>query len=201
MVVVLPLPLTPTTSTTCGLRAASMVSGTATGCRISAMSSAKAARTSSSVTSLPKRSLPSLATSLLATVTPRSAWISTSSRSSSVCWSSFFLVKRPVMLSATFFVDFESPSRRRESQPFFSVSGFSTSGFFSAAASTGAGSGSATTAGSGGCGVSTSGSTGLGGSTAGVPRRNRENQPPFFSGSVSLTAAPQESRERSSSPR
>ena len=67
MVVVLPLPLTPITSTTCGLRAGSMASGLATGCRISAMSSAKAARTSSSVTSLPKRSLPSLSTRRAAT--------------------------------------------------------------------------------------------------------------------------------------
>ena len=93
------------------------------------MSSAKAARTSSSVTSLPKRSLPSFAISRAATLTPRSAWISASSRSFSVAWSSFFLVKIPgmlsvkssVMLSVTFLADFESPSRRRPSQPFFSI--------------------------------------------------------------------------------
>ena len=42
---------------------------------------------------------------------------------------------------------------------------------------------------------------GFGGSTVGATReRSRANQP-FFSGSVSLTASPQESRERSSSPR
>ena len=55
-------------------------------------------------------------------------------------------------------------------------------------------------AGSTGSGCAISGSGGLVGSTVGATReRNRANQP-FFSGSVSLTAAPQESRERSSSP-
>src|SRR5262245_47159364 len=127
MVVVLPLPFTPTTSTTCGLCPGSMASGTATGCRISAMSSAKAARTSSSVTSLPKRSLPSFSTRRAATLTPRSAWISASSSSSSVCWSSFFLVKRPVMLSVTRLVDLVRPSRRRDNQPFLPLSPFSVS--------------------------------------------------------------------------
>src|SRR6266850_7019668 len=122
MVVVLPLPFTPTTSTTCGLRLGSIESGVATGCRISAMSSAKAARTSSSVTSLPKRSLPSLSTRRAATLTPRSASISASSNWSSVCWSSFFLVNRPVMLSVAGVVDLARPERRRDSQPFFSVS-------------------------------------------------------------------------------
>src|SRR6266404_1728953 len=122
MVVVLPLPFTPITRTTKGLRARSMASGVATGCRISAMSSAKAARTSSSVTSLPKRSLPSLSTRRAATLTPRSASISASSNWSSVCWSSFFLVNRPVMLSVTRLVDLARPERRRDSQPFFSVS-------------------------------------------------------------------------------
>src|SRR6266850_7260815 len=127
MVVVLPLPFTPTTSTTCGLRALSIESEVATGCRISAMSSAKAARTSSSVTSLPKRSLPSLSTRRAATLTPRSASISASSNWSSVCWSSFFLVNRPVMLSVTRLVDLARPERRRDSQPFFSVSTVSLS--------------------------------------------------------------------------
>jgi hypothetical protein len=75
---------------------------------------------------LPKRSLPSFSTRRAATLTPRSAWISASSSSSSVCWSSFFLVKRPVMLSVTRLVDFARPERSRDSQPFFSAS-FSTS--------------------------------------------------------------------------
>ncbi len=52
MVVVLPVPLTPTTSTTCGLKRRSMTSGLATGRRMSAISSASACLTSSSVTSL-----------------------------------------------------------------------------------------------------------------------------------------------------
>ena len=47
MVVVLPVPLTPTTRMTCGLCAASSASGRATGCRIAAISCASAPRTSS----------------------------------------------------------------------------------------------------------------------------------------------------------
>ena len=55
MVVVLPVPFTPTTSTTCGRFAGSSRSGCATGARIAAISSASACLISSSVTSLPKR--------------------------------------------------------------------------------------------------------------------------------------------------
>ena len=94
----------------------------ATGCRISAMSSAKAARTSSSVTSLPKRSLPSFSTRRAATLTPRSAWISASSSSFSVCLVELLLGEEAGDALGDLLVDLARPSRRRDSQPFFSAS-------------------------------------------------------------------------------
>ena len=63
MVVVLPVPLTPQTSTTCGRNRARCGKGSATGSSSLATAAAKASRTSVSVTSLPKRSLATALTS------------------------------------------------------------------------------------------------------------------------------------------
>ena len=76
-----------------------MLSGRATGSRMSAISSASAPRTSSGLTSLSKRDLPKLCASRAAVVTPRSAAIRISSSSSSAAASSLRLVKRPPMFS------------------------------------------------------------------------------------------------------
>src|SRR5690348_11389500 len=102
------------------------------------------------------------------------------------------------MLSVTRLVDLDRPSRRRDSQPFFS-----TSSSFSRSARAGESGASLTDSLGGGetgasASFSTSDSTDWGGSLAGVPReRSRANQP-FFSGSVSLTGTPRKQRASSS---
>jgi hypothetical protein len=117
MVVVLPVPFTPTTSTTCGARAVSSTSGFATGARMAAISSASVAFTSSSVTSLPKRVRRKASTMREEAETPRSAAISVSSSSSSAASSSFRLVKTAVTLSVSLAVERAKPAFKRENQP------------------------------------------------------------------------------------
>ena len=98
MVVVLPVPLTPTTRMTCGLWLRSSSSGMATGVSTFSISAAmigahvlvatRPCRSGSEASASVTRSAVSM---------PRSAWISTSSRSCSVSSSSLRLVKTPAM--------------------------------------------------------------------------------------------------------
>ena len=90
MVVVLPDPLTPTTSTTCGRRAVSGM-GRATGSRMRATSAASASRISRALTRRPIRPCAMLAVTRSAVSTPMSAPISTSSRFSSIASSKMLL--------------------------------------------------------------------------------------------------------------
>ena len=117
MVVVLPVPLTPTTRMTCGLCAPSTTSGLATGASTRSTSLLSTERTSSALMSLSKRPLRSAVMMFSAVPTPRSASMSRSSRSSSVAASSFFLVKMPVMPSESFADVLPRPCLRRPNQP------------------------------------------------------------------------------------
>ena len=83
IVVVLPEPLTPTTSTTCGRFRVSGI-GRATGSRIAAISPASASRISRAPTRRPNRPSAMFALTFSAVSTPMSAWISSSSRPSSM---------------------------------------------------------------------------------------------------------------------
>ena len=87
MVVVLPDPFTPTTSTTCG-RLGYKGIGRATGSMIRAISSARASRNSDDDTRRPIRPAAMFADTFSAVSTPMSAAISTSSRLSSMASSS-----------------------------------------------------------------------------------------------------------------
>ena len=117
MVVVLPLPLTPQTRTTCGRFDGLISKGFATGANISVMSAAKASRTSSSVTSLSNFSRARLAVSLAAVATPRSEVISKSSNSWRVAASSFFLVNSAVIPPTSLSEVRDKPDVRRWNQP------------------------------------------------------------------------------------
>ena len=114
MVVVLPVPLTPTTSTTWGRFAESGTRGRATGSRMAEICPARAARTASGATSLSKRVAASSAVSAAAVSTPRSAVISSSSSSSMAAPSSLRLVKMAPMPSPSFADERPSPALRRE---------------------------------------------------------------------------------------
>jgi hypothetical protein len=147
MVVVLPDPFTPTTSTTWGRLATSTGMGWATGARISAMSWAKWARTSSPVMSLPKRSLARDWVSLVAVSTPMSAVISRSSSSSRASSSSLRWVNRPMIPPTKREEDRASPARNRAKKP--SLRGVSSISAGASASGVGSGSGVSGTVGAG----------------------------------------------------
>ncbi len=124
IVVVLPVPLTPTTRITCGRCSGEMVRGRATGSRISVTTWARAALISSSLISLSKRSSASLPLTRAATAGPRSAAINRSSSSSRAAASSFRLVKTaatelPILPAVQL-----KPAFKRENKPgFLSLTG------------------------------------------------------------------------------
>ena len=116
MVVVLPVPLTPTMRTTNGAFAVSTVSGCATGASTFSTSPASTARTSSGLMSLSSRSRASASVMRDAVSMPRSAWMSRSSRSSRLSRSSWRLVKTPVMPEVSCCEDRDSPDFSRSHQ-------------------------------------------------------------------------------------
>ncbi len=104
MVVVLPVPFTPTTRITCGLRLRSSTSGLATGARMAAISSASASLTSASVTLRPNLLRRKLATMSAAAAGPRSAPSSSSSSSASAASSSVRLTNAALRPPVSFSV-------------------------------------------------------------------------------------------------
>ena len=99
MVVVLPAPLTPATSTTRGLCLSSVSSGRATGASSRVISCASRVRNSSLEMSVSYRPLAMALVMDFACAPPRSARIRASSRSARVAASSFLRVKSPTRLS------------------------------------------------------------------------------------------------------
>ena len=116
MVVVLPVPFTPTTNTICG-EPPSIFSGSATGSKIAAISSASNPRTSSASTSRSMRRSASCPASRAAVAGPRSAVIKTSASSSIASASRRRRVKTPAIPSTRRDEDFARPDLSRESQP------------------------------------------------------------------------------------
>ena len=118
MVVVLPVPLTPTIRMTNGCLSDPISRGFATGARIFSISAARTCRTSSGAISLSSRFWASASVIRAATLTPRSALSSNSSSSSIVARSSFRLVKSSVMPPVSASEDRESPDFSRSHQIF-----------------------------------------------------------------------------------
>ena len=123
-VVVLPEPFTPTSSTTKGLTP--LASGSkrpAWGASSLAIARARVSRISSSLGEAPKRSCEKASTIRALASTPRSAWISSSSNSSSASLSSGFLTKVETTWSVNWREDLVSPVVSRWNQPFLGSAG------------------------------------------------------------------------------
>ena len=117
MVVVLPVPLTPTTSTMWGRFSVLISNSTATGAKISAISSASIPRISSASISRSMRRLAKPSARRAAFAGPKSAVIRTSSSSSIAVASRRRRVKTPAIPSTRRDDDFESPAFKRLNHP------------------------------------------------------------------------------------
>ena len=110
IVVVFPVPFTPTTRITCGLRLRSSTSGLATGARIVAISSASDSLISASVTLRPNLLLRNDSTMSAAAAGPRSAPSSNSSNSANASSSRVRLLNAAVSPPVSFSVERVSPA-------------------------------------------------------------------------------------------